>query len=339
MAETKRSGILAAGNWIVDHIKIIDIYPVQDALTNVRSEYLNNGGSPYNVLKDLSKMEAPFPLKGIGMLGDDTKGAWVKQDCIHHKINISELQTAKGTSTSYTDVMTVESTGRRTFFHQRGANALLDVEHFNFENSTEKILHLGYLLLLDKLDELDNNGMTGAAKVLQNAQRAGLKTSIDIVSEDSDRFKQVVLPTLPFVNYLFINEYEAEKTTGINLSDNTIELSSLRRAANKLFSHGVKNWVFIHYPRGVYALSNSGDEFLQGSVRFPKEKIKSTVGAGDALAAGILFALHEGWSIEETLKLGVTTAAASLQDISCSNGVLSYKECLKIGDTYLYHKL
>ena len=52
----ERSGIVAAGNWIVDHVKLIDVYPVQDSLANIREESANNGGSPYNVLKDLTKM-------------------------------------------------------------------------------------------------------------------------------------------------------------------------------------------------------------------------------------------------------------------------------------------
>jgi sugar/nucleoside kinase (ribokinase family) len=186
---------------------------------------------------------------------------------------------------------------------------------------------------------MDSDGITRAAKVLRNAQNSGLKTSIDIVSESSDRFKKIVMPALPFVNYLFINEYETEKTTGVKLSGDLPKLTALRKAANLLFDYGSQNWVFIHFPRGVYALSKDGEEYLQGSVKFPKEKIKSTVGAGDALATGILFALHEELDIKEALKLGVSTAAASLQDISCSEGVVNYKECFELGNRYSYHKM
>ncbi len=338
-AKIERNGIIAAGNWIVDHIKTVDVYPVQDALANIKTESLNNGGAPFNVLKDLSRMGTSFPLKAIGMLGDDADGRWIKGNCVQNKIDVTKLKIIKGVSTSYTDVMTIESTGRRTFFHQRGANALLDVEHFNFENSNEKIFHLGYLLLLDKLDEVDSDGMTSAAKVLRSARNSGIKTSIDIVSENSNRFKKIVIPTLPFVDYIFINEYETERTTGIELGNNLPELNSLRKAAKMLIDYGVQEWVFIHFPAGVYALSKNGEELLQGSVNLPKEKIESVVGAGDALAAGILFAIHENWNMKDTLKLGVSTAAASLQDISCSNGIVSYKECLKIGDAYSYNKV
>ncbi len=335
----ERDGIIAAGNWIVDHIKIVDIYPEQNALANIKAEFLSNGGSPFNVLKNLSKMGAQFPLKSIGIVGDDIDGRWILDDCAKNNIDVTKLKMINGIPTSYTDVMTVESSGRRTFFHQRGANALLDIEHFNFDNCNEKIFHLGYLLLLDKLDEIDSNGLTNAAKILRNAQEVGIKTSIDIVSENSYRFNQIVIPSLPFVNYLFINEFEAERTTNTKLSGDLPEIDALRNAAKKLINYGVQNWVFIHFPLGVYALSKNGEELMQGSVKFPKEKIKSVVGAGDALASGILFALHENWSIEDALKLGVSTAASSLLKFNCSDGIVNYKECLQIGNKYLYHKL
>src|SRR4051812_34367536 len=32
---TPRNGILAGGNWIIDHVKIIDTWPAQDALANM----------------------------------------------------------------------------------------------------------------------------------------------------------------------------------------------------------------------------------------------------------------------------------------------------------------
>ena len=34
MSQAARVGILAGGNWIVDHTKIIDGYPPQDTLAN-----------------------------------------------------------------------------------------------------------------------------------------------------------------------------------------------------------------------------------------------------------------------------------------------------------------
>ena len=56
-----RSGIIAGGNWIVDHVKLIDTWPPQDALATILSQSWGNGGSPYNVLKNLARLGASFP--------------------------------------------------------------------------------------------------------------------------------------------------------------------------------------------------------------------------------------------------------------------------------------
>jgi hypothetical protein len=59
----QRSGVLAGGNWIVDRVKIVDCYPEQDGLARILGHSISNGGSPYNLLKDLARLEAPFPLR------------------------------------------------------------------------------------------------------------------------------------------------------------------------------------------------------------------------------------------------------------------------------------
>src|SRR4029453_15308841 len=147
--------------------------------------------------------------------GDDPEGEYIRSDCQSHNIDVRQLHITKEAPTSYTDVMTVKSTGRRTFFYQRGANALLDAPHFDFAQSNARIFHLGYLMLLDRLDQADPDFGTVEASVLQRAQAAGFKTSGDVVSVESDRFAEVVLPALRFCDYCILNELEAERTTGV----------------------------------------------------------------------------------------------------------------------------
>ena len=62
-----RRGVVAAGNWIIDHVKMIDRWPAQDALANIASESEGNGGGPYNILKGLARLKCGFPLAGIGL--------------------------------------------------------------------------------------------------------------------------------------------------------------------------------------------------------------------------------------------------------------------------------
>jgi sugar/nucleoside kinase (ribokinase family) len=318
-----RKGILAAGNWIIDQVKIIDQYPPQDALANIQEQAAFNGGAPYNLLKDLALMQAEFPLQAIGLVGDDENGELILNDCLEHGIDINLLQKTSQASTSYTDVMIVKGSGRRTFFHYRGANALLAQAHFQFDKSTAKIFHLGYLLLLDKLDELDATNRTKASYVLEEAKSQGFLTSVDVVSEDSERFEQVVTPALPFTDILFVNEYEAEKITGISLKvGDRVEMKKAEACAELLIDAGVNQMVIIHFPQGTLAMDSKKNIYQQASIQVPEEEIIGAVGAGDAFAAGVLLGIHEQMPMQQSLKLGVQVAASSLLHAAASNGVV-----------------
>ena len=173
--------------------------------------------------------------------------------------------------------MTVKSTGRRTFFHQRGANAFLDATHFDFAQSDARIFHLGYILLLDRLDQPDPVYGTVAAAVLHRAQAAGFRTSVDLVSEDSHRFAKIVLPALHYCDYCVLNEFEAERTTGIKIvQEGKIDLGAARKAARKLLLAGVREWVVIHFSQGAIAVGSGGQELVQPSVDIPQERIAGT---------------------------------------------------------------
>jgi len=50
-------------------------------------------------------------------------------------------------------------------------------------------------------------------------------------------------------------------------------------------------------------------------------EILSPVGAGDAFCAGVIFAIHQGWSAEQALQIGHRAAAAALKNVTASEGI------------------
>src|SRR6266436_5430660 len=205
-----RRGLLSGGNWIVDQVKLIDVYPQPEQLGNIRAQSQGTGGAPYNVLVDLAKSGAPFPLFAAGLVGDDALGEHILDDCRSHKIDVRFLGRTSKAPTSYTDVMTEQGHGRRTFFHARGANAHWRGDDLDFRKTRPRIFHLGYWLLLEALAHHDSRFGTKAARLLAGARAAGVKTSVDVVSEDTDRFARIVNPALKQVDYCILNEIEAE---------------------------------------------------------------------------------------------------------------------------------
>ncbi|CAN5484046.1 carbohydrate kinase family protein [soil metagenome] len=318
-----RSGLLAAGNFITDHVKVIDAFPDQDMLVHILSETVSNGGGPYNVLVDLANLGAPFPLAAAGLVGDDEDGHRIRQDCADRGIDASGLRTSDA-PTSYTDAMTVADTGRRTFFHHRGANARLYPEAVDLAGSRAKIFYLGYLMLLDTLDALRPDATTGASVLLAAASTAGFITVADLVSIAHPEFRRRVLPALPHIDYLFLNEREAALVLEADapLPDDA--------AAEAILALGVRKAVILHTAAGATVLTAEGTRIAQPSIAVPAAEIAGATGAGDAFSAGFLYALHDDQPLADALRLALATAAASLRAPDPSSAILTADECLSL---------
>jgi sugar/nucleoside kinase (ribokinase family) len=309
----KRLGITCAGTWIVDRVKTIDSFPAEDHLATILAETRGGGGGAHNVVIDLALMEAPFPLRAQGVVGTDEDGKWLIQEAYKAGIDVGGLRTTKEAQTSYTDVMVVKSTGRRTFFHNRGANRLLEDDDLDPGNS--RIFHLANLTLLDRID-------FSAARTLQRLRASGVKTSVDVADADKARFAEILLPALEHIDYLILNEHEAGNAADIPIrkADGSFDKDALAAAARKLRRD---NLVVVHMPEGAFAASAEGETWLPSK---KPEKIVSALGAGDALCAGVLYGLHEGWPILQALDLGHLAASACLAHETTTGGLRPVSE-------------
>jgi sugar/nucleoside kinase (ribokinase family) len=252
----------------------------------------------------------------------------ILSDCREHSIRSQYLQQTPSSYTSYTVVMSEAQGGKRTFFHHRGANQLFGSAHIPLSQLTDRIFYLGYLLLLDSLDQQNDSGKTRAAAVLEQARALGMYTAVDLVSEASDRFTTVVPPALPHVDYLFLNEYEAGKITGMPVT--AFNQALLSKVTGKILEMGVNQAVFLHFPEGAVVHTQAGDFLSIGSVNIPSEQIKGTSGAGDAFAAGVLWAIHQGQTWQACLEQGTCAAAASLFDAGTSASIKPMAKCLEL---------
>jgi sugar/nucleoside kinase (ribokinase family) len=337
---SSRTGLLAAGNFIVDYVKIIDYYPGEEMLASILRESSANGGGPYNILKDLAKMGAAFPLEAAGLIGTDATGRWIMEDCAAHRIATARLCQTSAVSTSYTDAFTVESTGRRTFFHQRGANALLAPDHFDFTGVTARLFYLGYFMLLDTLDAIGPDGRSGASHVLEKASAAGLITAADMVSVEHTDFARSAFSSLPHVDHFILNEIEAGKLAGLSLrTGDGPAWALIENAARALLDKGVRRSVTIHFVEGAVCVEKSGAAHRQASVQLPNGFVQGATGAGDAFAAGLLLGIHENLPWSETLRLAVCSAAMCLSHPATSEGMKPVADCLALGESFGFRSI
>lgn len=333
---TQRVGIAAGGNWIVDRVKQVDCLPGRGMLANIKNQTFSPGGAPANVLHDLARLKAPFPLAGLGVVGNDADGRYLREAFAGLGVDIQGIQVSDSTPTSFTDVMSDKTTGDRVFFHHRGANALFSAGHVDISRLRCRIFHLGYLLLLDEMDKADPECGTVAARLLRQLQATDILTSVDVVSEESDRFVRLVPPALKYVDYLILNEIETARAVGLTVRDAGLRLdgAALVEAVERLYRHGNMRLVAVHMPEGVYMRDQSGRRYSRGSLKLPKGYIAGAVGAGDAFCAGMLYGLHEGWDVLDAAGLGNCCAAASLSRPGASEGVLPLEETLGLANRF-----
>ena len=312
MDAQNKTGIMVAGTVIVDKINEISAYPKSGELTQIRSIQTAIGGCVPNVALDLKRIDPSMEVCAVGTIGDDEEGTFVTETLQKGGVSTDGLVVLPGEKTSFTDVMSVAG-GQRTFFTYAGASAKFGSEHLSFETNCPKMLHLGYFLLLERVD--NGEGL----KILQMAKESGIETSIDLVSENSDRYA-LVKPCLPYTDYLIINELEAGKLTGIEPC-----VDNLEKMALQLKEMGVQKKVIIHMPECAVCAGEEGCICVP-SYRLPEGYIQGTTGAGDAFCAGALTGIYHGWSDEEILSFASASAVMALGSPDATSGLRTMEE-------------
>lgn len=312
---TNKTGIAVAGTILVDKINQIAAYPASGELTKILSVSRAVGGAVPNVGIDIKRVDPSIPVKAVGKIGKDSEGDFLVSTLAENGVDTSLLVRGEA-PTSFTDVMSIVG-GQRTFFTFPGACADFGIDDVDFDKLDVKMLHLGYFLLLDKVDNGDGE------KILKAAKEKGIKTSIDLVSENSDRY-HIVKSCLKYVDNVIINELEAGMIAGIEPCRENLE--KIARAIKEM---GVSERVIIHMPETGVCLSDNGF-FELPSWELPKGFIKGKTGAGDAFCAGALIGIYRGLDEMGILTLAQKSATASLSAADAIGGMVSEAEIDKM---------
>lgn len=326
----QRLGICTLGNLIVDIMHHVVRYPNKGELAHIKgAREMAVGGLACNTPLALSRLDADLPIFISGILGDDTEGRFIREEFARQR-NIDTSRILPGSETAYTVVISDNTDKQRTFLTSCGSGSLFDAGDIDLTALPARILHAGYILLMDTLDAEDGAYGTRMARLLHDAQALGIKTSIDVVSETGDRFSRLVPPSLKYTDYCIINELETAQVTGVPLRDGAGKLltGNIREALEKIRAFGVSTWAAIHCPEGAFGLDETMQYIALPSLRLPAGYIKGTTGAGDAFCAGALYGAHAGWTLRDALRLGTATAACSLGAGDSYSGVRPLKETL-----------
>lgn len=333
--EAARRGFLTAGTWCADHNKLVERWPEEDMVVEILSENVEGGGSACNFGIDIRRLDPAMPVDTIGVVGDDENGAILRRQAVEAGIGIAGFHVVPGGRTNFTDAYSVRSTGRRTHLFHQGTSALLSPEHFDFSTSTARILHLGLPGIHAKMDGPWEGEANGWLHVLKAARRAGLQTNLELLQIAPERLRAIVEPCLGALDLLVINDFEVGAITGmVTTRQGATDVEACRVAGARVMEQGSMQTLAIHFPLGALAFERNGGVTHWPSVSVPQSEVKGANGAGDAFAAGFVYALHESWDVGDALRLAHATAAASLRDVGTTATVESWRACLDLADRW-----
>lgn len=330
-----RRGILTAGTWCVDRNKLVTHWPDEDGLAEIIDEDSSGGGSACNLAVDIKKLDAAMPVATIGLIGDDTDGQLLLAEADRHGIDRQKVAISDAAPTHYTDAFASARTGRRTHITNLGVSVLLTPDHIDISGSCHRFLHLGIVGVHQVMDGPWQGEANGWVAVLKVACAASLETNLELAGSTPEKLAAVTRPCLPHLDLLIVNDNEIGAITGrATIRDGRTDPDACISAAKAALALGSPRLVVVHFPAGAIVATRDGQVFARPSVHIPADAIVGANGAGDAFAAGFLYALHEQWPIDDALSLAHAAAAASLRHMSTTAAVEPWRTCLGLAETW-----
>jgi sugar/nucleoside kinase (ribokinase family) len=319
-----RSAVVA-GHVCVDLIPELPALPLAGPgeLLEIGPLTMSPGGCVSNTGGDLAALGADVHV--VGDAGDDELGTALVRMLRVRGTGIEQLRLLPGRSTSYSVV--VQRPGEdRSFWHHVGANTEFDGSEVDLSGAG--LLHVGYPSLLPALIA---SGGEALETLLSRARRDGLTTSLDLAVLDPESpaadqdWGALLERVLPLVDVLSPSADDLRTTLHLEVADDP---EGLRRTARRLVDMGAGMVLLTAGPSGLQLSTSdrarlsgagalfAGDEARQAQWSGRDEflpaldvEVQTTVGAGDAATAGLLYGLLAGLDPVESLRLAARTAA------------------------------
>lgn len=254
--------------------------------------HLATGGSAGNTILGLACLGAPTGF--IGKVGRDDYGRFFRENL--RRNGIEDRLFVSGELPSGVASTFISPDGERTFGTYLGAASALKVEDLTPE------LFEGYTYLYVEGYLVQDHEMILRAMSL--AKAAGLTVCLDmasynIVAGDLDFFSALIRD---YVDIVFANEEEAKAFAGGERPEECLEAIG-RECRIAVVKVGAK---------GAYV--RRGGEVVKVDA-LPVEKVTDTTGAGDYFAAGFLYGLTRGCSLEKCARIGSILSGNVIQVI------------------------
>lgn len=283
---TSRLTVLGSIN--VDHIMNIAQFPVPGETVIGKQYQTAFGGKGANQAVACGRSGADITF--IACVGDDAIGAEILAQLQRDRIHTAAVSVVPEAATGVAMIF-VNEDGENVIGISAGANAALTPEHF-----------APYKGLVEQSDALLMQLESPLETVIAAAQAAKNHQTRVILNPAPAR--ELPDSLLKLVDVITPNETEAEKLTGISVSDET----GAARAAQVLHDKGIGQVLITLGSRGVW-LSVNGE-----GRRIPGFKVNAvdTIAAGDTFNGAYVTALLEGKPADEAVRFAHAAAAIAV---------------------------
>jgi sugar/nucleoside kinase (ribokinase family) len=298
--------IVVLGNFVVDIIgKPIDRLPDRGRLLLIDTLETHPGGNGPNSAAALGLLGMPVAV--VGRVGDDLYGRFLLERLREWRVEVSLVRVEPEVTTGIT-LVTVDSTGERSFIHHFGANAGVGAGELDWDAVPRaRHFHLASFFVLPSLD----GGV--AAELLSEAHARGIATSLDVCWDRTGRWLENLRPCLPHLDYCMPSEEEARMLTGETAPE---------QMARALLAEGCGAVVVKLGERGCYYADR------ERSLEVPAfdVPVRDTTGAGDCFVGGFLCARLNGADVPAALRFGNACGARSVMAVGAVSGLASARE-------------
>jgi ribokinase len=267
--------VITLGDFNLDFVAHVAYYPQLGGDGLARQAQLHSGGSAANTAMVLARCGVDVGL--IARVGCDALGSQILTELKDAGVDDRQVQYDPDLATGVMFVA-VTPEGERTMFGYRGANARLDPALLQpSEIAAARVLHIsGYAFL-------ESPQRDAAMQALQIARQAGLKASLDMGVEAAQNLGQKVGDALPYIDWVFPNEVEAESLTGH---------TDHQQAIDWFLNHGLEA---VGLKRGELGCVVGTREGAFAVPAFAVQ-VEDTTGAGDSFDAGFIAGQLNGLS-------------------------------------------
>lgn len=248
------------------------------------------GGSAGNTVCALAALGANPGF--IGKVGQDETGAFFGDTLRQRGVNalLATCDLPSGIASTF-----ISTDGERTFGTYLGAAATLRAEDLS------RKMFAGYNYLYIEGYLLQDHDLM--LRAVQLAKEEGLQVCLDmasynVVEAERDFFDQLIVK---YVDIVFANESEALAYTGKTPHEALEEIAS--KCSIAVVKTGKEG-----------SLVKKGTEVIQ-LLSCPVDNVLDTTGAGDFYAAGFMYGLTCGYSLEKCVQISTILATAVIQEV------------------------